>query len=96
MVPTLILIDHGHYQFNSISIGFFLFAVYFALNDQYVLSSVSYILSLNHKHMSLYYAPAFFGHFFGMCLQKSSPLSSKVNLITKIILNKYIYKIIIL
>lgn len=35
-----------------------------------VLGSVLYCLSLNHKQMALYFAPAFFAHLMGTCLQK--------------------------
>lgn len=39
---------------------------------RHALGSVLFCMSLNHKQMSLYYAPAFFGHLFGCCLQKDS------------------------
>lgn len=39
-----------------------------------VLGSVLFSLSLNHKQMSLYYAPAFFGHLLGRCLQRRAAL----------------------
>jgi hypothetical protein len=32
--------------------------------------SMLFCLSLNHKQMSMYYAPAFFAHLLGKCLQK--------------------------
>lgn len=34
--------------------------------------SMLFCLSLNHKQMSMYYAPAFFAHLLGKCLQKPS------------------------
>ena len=42
-----------------------------------VLGSVLYTLAVNHKLMCVYYAPAFFGHLFGRCLQRPT-LSQKV------------------
>ena len=35
-----------------------------------VLGSVLYTLAVNHKLMCVYYAPAFFGHLLGRCLQR--------------------------
>jgi len=42
-----------------------------------VLGSILFCLSMNHKQMAVYYAPAFFAHLLGKCLQKRT-LSSKV------------------
>ena len=37
-----------------------------------LLGAVMFCLALNHKQMALYYAPAFFAHLLGTCLQKPS------------------------
>lgn len=37
-----------------------------------VLGAVCYSAALNHKQMTLYYAPAFFTHMLGLCLQRGS------------------------
>lgn len=42
-----------------------------------VLGSILFCLAMNHKQMAMFYAPAFFAHLLGRCLQKPS-LSSKV------------------
>ncbi|KYR01097.1 glycosyltransferase [Tieghemostelium lacteum] len=58
--PGLLLIDHGHFQYNGISLGLALFGITFLLKKQDLLGSLFFVLSLNYKQMSLYYAPAFF------------------------------------
>ncbi|EGC28859.1 hypothetical protein DICPUDRAFT_43700 [Dictyostelium purpureum] len=58
--PGLLLIDHGHFQYNGVSLGLALFAITFIIRDQQLLASIFFVLSLNYKQMSLYYAPAFF------------------------------------
>ncbi|KAK5581421.1 hypothetical protein RB653_001453 [Dictyostelium firmibasis] len=58
--PGLLLIDHGHFQYNGISLGLALFAITFIIRDQHLLASFFFVLSLNYKQMSLYYSPAFF------------------------------------
>ncbi|KAN0047446.1 hypothetical protein ACTA71_001828 [Dictyostelium dimigraforme] len=58
--PGLLLIDHGHFQYNGISLGLALFAITFIIRDQHLWASFFFVLSLNYKQMSLYYSPAFF------------------------------------
>ncbi|KAM9976392.1 hypothetical protein ACTFIR_010233 [Dictyostelium discoideum] len=58
--PGLLLIDHGHFQYNGVSLGLALFAITFIIRDQQLLASFFFVLSLNYKQMSLYYSPAFF------------------------------------
>lgn len=58
--PPLILIDHGHFQFNSIMLGFFLFSVSELLKDNLMMASVWFIASIMFKQMSLYYSPFIF------------------------------------
>ena len=45
-----------------------------------VLGSILFCLAMNHKQMAIFYAPAFFAHLLGRCLQKPS-LSSKVRFV---------------
>ncbi|RHN50439.1 putative dolichyl-P-Glc:Man(9)GlcNAc(2)-PP-dolichol alpha-1,3-glucosyltransferase [Medicago truncatula] len=72
--PCLILIDHGHFQYNCISLGFTVAAVAAILSEKDLVGSVFYCLALNHKQMSAYFAPAFFSHLFGKCLRRKHPL----------------------
>ncbi|MCI20355.1 ALG6 ALG8 glycosyltransferase family protein, partial [Trifolium medium] len=47
--PCLILIDHGHFQYNCISLGFTVAAVAAILSGKDLVGSVLYCLALNHK-----------------------------------------------
>ncbi|XP_057336719.1 dolichyl pyrophosphate Man9GlcNAc2 alpha-1,3-glucosyltransferase [Microplitis mediator] len=59
--PGIILIDHGHFQYNSISLGFFLLAVVLIIRKFLSLGSFFFVLALNYKQMELYHAlPIFF------------------------------------
>eukprot|EP01132_Coremiostelium_polycephalum_P002878 gene2878-3578_t len=49
--PALLLIDHGHFQYNGISLGLALFAITFILRDQDLLASFFFVLSLNYKQI---------------------------------------------
>ncbi|WVZ01989.1 hypothetical protein V8G54_022795 [Vigna mungo] len=72
--PCLILIDHGHFQFNCISLGFTIGAVAAILSGKDFVGSVLYCLALNHKQMSAYFAPAFFSHLLGKSLRQKHPI----------------------
>lgn len=68
--PALLLVDHGHFQYNCISLGLAAAAAASVAAERDILGSVLYCLSLNHKQMGLYYAPAFFFHLLGRALQR--------------------------
>lgn len=116
--PAAILIDHGHFQYNNISLGFAVCspqdpfpmdpnlmdpnltlaslkwralvmkpskglsaqagAAAAVASGKEVLGSILFCLALNHKQMSMYYAPAFFAHLLGRCLARPN-LHSKVH-----------------
>jgi len=63
--PGLILIDHGHFQYNCVSLGFFVAAVAAIMQDSFVISSVLFVLALNYKQMELYHALPFFFYILG-------------------------------
>jgi hypothetical protein len=68
--PAHVLTDHGHFQYNCISLGLALGgAVAIAAHGRRVLGSVLFCAALSHKQMSLAYAPAFFAHLLGSSLQ---------------------------
>jgi alpha-1,3-glucosyltransferase len=55
----MIIIDHGHFQYNNVMHGFFVFAVFFLLNDQYIFAIIFLVYCVNYKQMGLYYAIIF-------------------------------------
>mmetsp|Transcript_3274 Transcript_3274/g.4511 ORF Transcript_3274/g.4511 Transcript_3274/m.4511 type:complete len:511 (-) Transcript_3274:2683-4215(-) len=69
--PCLILIDHGHFQYNNISLGLTIWSIFFIFRDQDILGSVLFCLALNYKQMSLYHAPAFFSFLLGKAISKA-------------------------
>lgn len=71
--PALILIDHGHFQYNCISLGLTMGAVAAICLQKDHLASVLFCLALNHKQMSAYYAPAFFAYLLGKSLRQQHP-----------------------
>ncbi|KAF9091793.1 Glucosyltransferase-like protein [Mortierella sp. GBA35] len=68
--PGVILIDSGHFQYNTVMLGFVVWAVNFFLADQDVLGSIAFCLALGFKQMALYFSPAVFGYLLGKSLRQ--------------------------
>ncbi|KAG7831864.1 hypothetical protein KL942_000198 [Ogataea angusta] len=66
--PSLIIIDHGHFQYNSVMLGLSLFAIVNLLENNYALCSIFFVLALCFKQMALYYAPIFFFYLLSVCI----------------------------
>ncbi|KAI0050368.1 glycosyltransferase family 57 protein [Auriscalpium vulgare] len=66
--PALLLIDFGHFQYNSVMLGFTLLAINFFIRGQDLRGAVFFTLSLGFKQMALYYAPAVGSYLIGKCL----------------------------
>lgn len=75
--PSLILIDHGHFQYNGVCIGLALAGATAIINNYDLLGSIFFCLSLNFKQMSLYYALIFFCVLLRKCLIQVN-ISSKI------------------
>ena len=73
--PTLLIIDHGHFQYNSVSLGFMLLAVSSLISQgrnkrivSMIFGSVWFSLALNYKQMELYHALPFFFYILSSCV----------------------------
>ncbi|RNA16519.1 dolichyl pyrophosphate Man9 c2 alpha-1-3-glucosyltransferase, partial [Brachionus plicatilis] len=78
--PTLVLIDHGHFQYNSISLGLMQLSLYFALSNrsngslsclQLAFCSFFFCLALNYKQMELYHSLPIFFYLLAICLKSN-------------------------
>ena len=63
--PALILIDHGHFQYNCVSLGLTFWAVLAVTTDYDVIGSILFTSALNYKQMELYHAMPFFCYLLG-------------------------------
>jgi alpha-1,3-glucosyltransferase len=69
LMPSLQIIDHGHFQYNCVMLGLSLFA--FKLFDQqkYVKGSILFCCALFFKQMALFYSIPVFFYLLGICRQ---------------------------
>lgn len=65
LYPGLILIDHGHFQYNCVSLGLFVASVSSVFANKTILTCTLFSLALNYKQMELYHALPFFFYFIG-------------------------------
>ncbi|XP_037682953.1 dolichyl pyrophosphate Man9GlcNAc2 alpha-1,3-glucosyltransferase isoform X1 [Choloepus didactylus] len=70
LYPGLILIDYGHFQYNSVSLGFALWGVLGVSCDRDLLGSLAFCLAINYKQMELYHSLPFFCFLLGKCFKK--------------------------
>jgi len=66
--PALLLIDHGHFQYNSVMLGLTIMAFNLLHAGYDVLGAVAFTLAMAFKQMALYYSPAVFAYLFGKCI----------------------------
>eukprot|EP00051_Salpingoeca_urceolata_P006073 m.80799 g.80799 ORF g.80799 m.80799 type:complete len:650 (+) comp14672_c0_seq5:1267-3216(+) len=72
--PGLILIDHGHFQYNGVSLGLVAAAMAAVLRKRDWTASALFVLALNYKQMCLYFAPVYFFYLLGKSLASPRPL----------------------
>ncbi|CAK0834200.1 unnamed protein product [Prorocentrum cordatum] len=70
LLPPLVLIDHGHFQYNGVCFGLCLAAAGCVARGRVLLGSVLFTSGLLFKQIALYYAPAFFFGILAHCLQR--------------------------
>ncbi|XP_014475945.1 PREDICTED: probable dolichyl pyrophosphate Man9GlcNAc2 alpha-1,3-glucosyltransferase [Dinoponera quadriceps] len=69
--PGLIIIDHGHFQYNCVSLGLLVAAAATLTRNSFAFSSVLFVLALNYKQMELYHALPFFFYVLGTYRRRS-------------------------
>ncbi|CAH8501146.1 unnamed protein product [Schistosoma mattheei] len=70
--PGLILIDHGHFQYNCVSLGLYLSGINFLLLEWDMLGSILFCLAIGYKQMELYHALPIFFFLLSNCIYKKS------------------------
>ena len=68
MQPATILVDHAHFQYNTVMLGLVLASVSSIFSERYLWSCVFFVAALSYKQMALYFAPAMFAYLLGVCV----------------------------
>jgi alpha-1,3-glucosyltransferase len=68
MQPATILVDHGHFQYNTVMLGFVLATISSMLAGRSLWSCVFFVCALGFKQMALFYAPVVAAYLAGACM----------------------------
>jgi alpha-1,3-glucosyltransferase len=88
--PAILLIDHGHFQYNTTALGLALWSFYYMTKAGFrdcVVGSFLFCCALSFKQMTLYYAPAVFCYLLGRCF---APASNAVEKGTKFLFSRFV------
>lgn len=78
--PGLILIDHGHFQYNTVMLGLVAASLSNISIEKKLWASAFFVAALGFKQMALYYAPAIFACLLGACLTPRLDLLSLIRI----------------
>lgn len=74
--PSILLIDHGHFQYNTAALGLAMWSFFCFTRKPHlesmtwpIIGSIFFSCALSFKQMTLYYAPAIFAYLLGRCFQ---------------------------
>ncbi|KAH0829272.1 putative dolichyl pyrophosphate Man9GlcNAc2 alpha-1,3-glucosyltransferase [Fonsecaea pedrosoi] len=68
MQPANLLIDHGHFQYNTVMLGFVVATLSSVYAGRLLWSCIFFVAALGFKQMALYYSPVIFAYLLGSCL----------------------------
>ncbi|PKX91800.1 dolichyl-P-Glc:Man(9)GlcNAc(2)-PP-dolichol alpha-1,3-glucosyltransferase ALG6 [Aspergillus novofumigatus IBT 16806] len=66
--PATILIDHGHFQYNTVMLGLVVASLDAILAGRMLWACLFFVGALGFKQMALYYAPVMFVFLLGVCI----------------------------
>lgn len=68
--PPLLLVDHAHFQYNSVCLSFVLLAIVCISRDWDCLGSFFFVMAIGYKQIALYYSLVFFVWLLRKCITK--------------------------
>jgi len=81
--PSIILVDHGHFQYNCASLGLALWAAYAISKQKLLVAAALFCFALNYKQMELYHSVPFFVYLLKHCYQQNN-VPAKLSLLFKL------------
>ena len=68
MQPATILIDHGHFQYNTVMLGLVVASLSSIYADRLLWACILFVAAVGFKQMALYYSPIIFAYLLGACV----------------------------
>eukprot|EP00934_Nitzschia_sp_Nitz4_P000668 Nitzschia sp. Nitz4//scaffold11_size288233//62572//64215//NITZ4_000746-RA/size288233-processed-gene-0.210-mRNA-1//-1//CDS//3329533990//668//frame0 len=91
--PALVLIDHGHFQYNGVALGLSLAGFAYMVKPNFfscVIGSVLFCGALNFKQMTLYYAPVVFAYLLGRCFSQPKQIWVRLSLLGVTVITTFV------
>ncbi|KAF4583263.1 hypothetical protein GQ602_006407 [Ophiocordyceps camponoti-floridani] len=79
MQPATILIDHVHFQYNTVMLGLVVASMNSMLAERYKSAALFFVAALGFKQMALYYALTVFSYLLSKCLLPTPNLTRLVS-----------------
>lgn len=70
--PALLLIDHGHFQYNSVCLGLVLLSLFCIERNYDYIGSFFFVMAIGYKQIALYYSLVFFVWLLRKCYDQKS------------------------
>jgi alpha-1,3-glucosyltransferase len=86
MQPATMLIDHGHFQYNTVMLGFVVATLSSIYAGRLLWSCIFFVAALGFKQMALYYSPVIFAYLLGSCLTPQLRIGRLLSIATVTIL----------
>jgi alpha-1,3-glucosyltransferase len=67
--PVAIYVDHAHFQYNSVALGFLLIGVWGVLSRRPIAAAIAYTCSFMFKQTLVFFAPVFLAYMLGEALR---------------------------
>ncbi len=80
MQPANMLIDHGHFQYNTVMLGFVVATLSSIYAGRLLWSCIFFVAALGFKQMALYYSPVIFAYLLGSCFTPQMRLGRLVSI----------------
>eukprot|EP00871_Galdieria_phlegrea_P000392 jgi/Galph1/1353/GphlegSOOS_G5979.1 len=84
--PCLVLIDHGHFQYNGVSMCLIIWSIVALIEDRLAIACVCYLCAIHFKQICLYYSLAFASFFFARLRVHYRPLLKLLSCISVTVL----------
>uniref|UniRef100_A0AC34F1T3 Alpha-1,3-glucosyltransferase n=1 Tax=Panagrolaimus sp. ES5 TaxID=591445 RepID=A0AC34F1T3_9BILA len=78
LYPGLIYIDNGHFQYNHVALGFFIWAICCFQKRKVLWGSFFFVLALNFKQMELYHSLPIFVYLLSLSCASSPSVTTRI------------------
>ena len=84
MHPALIVVDHAHFQYNSVSLGLHVLSMLMFTRGRHLLGSAAFVCAVNYKQMELFHALPIFVYLLSASLTRPTRIVHKLTTLASV------------